>query len=826
MNIILKYLRNNLKEKMGRTLLVVFSIAVSSGLIFANESFSSTMKKMLEEASLRWSGNSDLIIDIKKSQGAKNWIDNSLIIEDERYEYILPCIMKTGLYYHDVESMQSLKIIGTNLEQFDRHNPIELVEGTKNDLAGLEIIIGEDFAAENDIYVSDSINLEFDNKLYKFKVKGISGPNGLFRRNKADGGFGIIPIEFFEEIYNASSNLIFIDVKADEDIQPIYSELDELFSEYDLSYSRAPEILKAETNSFVMPFKISSIAVILMSLFIIYTAFQLLVLERIRSIGIFRSMGCSRNTMIRILLSESTILGLIGGVLGCFIGLSILLLIKRLYFAGEIGIAEPPISFRTIEVAITLISAIIITLGCAIAPILKTTKFSIKDIILESYNKRIKNRKYILVLGLILLSNAILLPYFLPNNFSGMVISTINVTGALLGIIILIPKIVQFVTKLVIMSGNLCYEIELGLRNILDSIYLKNNLSLFVSVIAIIGFMSSLFLTLSNDLERTYLINQKYDVVMSMHSIDQDMIEELNALESISNYSVEYMLYSLKLPEYGTFLNSIYGIDGENYFRLNYLDIEDTLDAINRLSEGRNIILTDVLKSKLNLDIGDYITIPIEGNDILFKITGFVDTTRGIGHVGFISSSVLKSISTNYLNYIYVEGKGEQIELRNQLKQKFIRQFFYIETKEDIYSANSDKVNGIFNSINSYANIAMIVGIIGIINNIVASYLMRKRDIARLRSIGMSRQSVKKMLITETVAIGFLGVILGLGTIMIMSLSIPNLVSIFWGNVPVAYPVKKYLYISIFSIITMIVISIIPTIKSEKLSIIDSIKYE
>ena len=67
MRAIIKALLKSLVEKKARTFLVLFSISISAALIFANESFSQTVRKKVYDADVRWSGTSDLSITTKES---------------------------------------------------------------------------------------------------------------------------------------------------------------------------------------------------------------------------------------------------------------------------------------------------------------------------------------------------------------------------------------------------------------------------------------------------------------------------------------------------------------------------------------------------------------------------------------------------------------------------------------------------------------------------------------------------------------------------------------------------------------------------------------
>ncbi len=61
-----------------------------------------------------------------------------------------------------------------------------------------------------------------------------------------------------------------------------------------------------------------------MSIFIIYSSYKVITLERLPIIGTFRSIGAAKKTLTGILMLESSLYGCIGGLLGIPTGILVL----------------------------------------------------------------------------------------------------------------------------------------------------------------------------------------------------------------------------------------------------------------------------------------------------------------------------------------------------------------------------------------------------------------------------------------------------------------------------------------------------------------------
>jgi putative ABC transport system permease protein len=823
-----KALLSSLIEKKARTFLVLFSIAVSAALIFANESFSRTVTQKFYDADVRWSGVSDFYIQTREAVGAKEWIETDQLSKYQGvFEYAFQFIKEKALYMPSLEKMHYFTILGADIDEFNRHNPVTLSQGSFDDWTGNKIIIGKTYANEYQLEVNDVITLELNNADYEFTIVGISEIKGLFLRELADGGFILAPKSTLSQIFNGSGNLLFMKLIDRSQRGTVKAALTNDFADYDVLYGINDEVIAAETQNYVMPFRISSIVVIFMSMFIIFTAFNLITLERIPIVGTLRSVGCTRKRINAILIIESAFLGAIGGFIGCVLGILVLQYIKYYYFTGEEAILNSTVLFGLKEVLTAVISATVITTVSAILPILRLTKTPIKNIILNDLVKKEGRKSRLWIAGIVLLAACLIVPNFLATSFTGMIIGSVLATGALVGLIPVVPFFTHHIARLIGKIPFLPQDVVLGVRNIRDNKGLMNNIQLFAASIAIVAFMASMFNTMGADLLKAFERDMNFDISMTLRHSDKESLAMIDQIEGVESSAGVYSTHTALL-NYDTFINGLYGIDDKSYFDFNSVGLlEENQEALAKLNDGKNIITTNVLKTKFGLKIGDTMLIQFGSDEVPYTITGFVETNLGIGHVGYISSENFKAdMGVSDYDNIYVKGTQDANQIKNNILRALNKDVMQIITKDEITAANADKVLAMFNAISSYCYLALLVGIIGIVNNLVASFLERKRNFAMYRCVGMSKKSLNRMLITEAVAMGLFGVGFGIACALIMSTVIPVSVSVMWGNVAVQLAVKEMVIIAIVGIAAMLAISMVPVMRSEKLSLIETIKYE
>jgi putative ABC transport system permease protein len=509
------------------------------------------------------------------------------------------------------------------------------------------------------------------------------------------------------------------------------------------------------------------------------------------------------------------------------LGIGVLQYIKSYFFTGEEAILNATVLFGAKEVITAVGAAVIITTASAILPILRLTRTPIKNIILNDIERKEGKKSRWWVAGLALLTASAIAPRFLGNNFIGMIVASALATGALIGLVPLAPFLARHLSRLIEQLPFLSQDVSLGFRNIRDNRNLMNNIQLFSASIAIVAFMASMFNTMGNDLIKAFVRDMTFDMSLVLRHSDPSTLATLSKIDGVASSAGSYQTHTAVL-NYRTFLNALYGIDDANFFNFNPVrDLEPNQRALAGLNDGRNIITTNLMKGQLGLKLGDTLLLQFGSQQIPYTITGFVETNVGIGHVGYISSqNYRQDMGVSDYDFIYIKANQDVSQVKNNLLRALNKEVMSINTKQELTTANADKVVAVFNAINSYCYLALLVGVIGIVNNLVASFIERKRSFAMYRCIGMSKKGLNRMLITEAVGMGIFGVSFGILCAIVMSATIPAAVSVMWGKVEVLLAVKEMAIIAGVGILAMLGISLVPVMRSEKMSLIETIKYE
>lgn len=178
---------------------------------------------------------------------------------------------------------------------------------------------------------------------------------------------------------------------------------------------------------------------------------------------------------------------------------------------------------------------------------------------------------------------------------------------------------------------------------------------------------------------------------------------------------------------------------------------------------------------------------------------------------------------------------GFEIDLENQSQadatildiQKKLGGDASIDVKNNIVQSNFHKDNILYIKILGYGFIAVItlIGCVNILNTITVSIIMRRKELAALKSIGMSQKDLKKMIIYEGLLYGFFGSIQGIffGCMLsyILYVALSNTVSFEWS-----IPYQSSFITFITALLISYVSVLIPLQKVQKDNVIDVIREE
>lgn len=827
MRIILRFLFKNIKENKFRSFLILFSVTISSALILASNAMTNSLNKTYMKQIRASIGSAEIYIS-PNSKSSSPFVDPNKSKEfSDRLEYIIPVLKGRGTYKSISGDEVKLSINGYDYKDLTRVNPISLKESNNVEpFKGKKVIVSSNFADKNKLNVGDNITIKINEANYKFNIAAIANNENLFYKESDTFSF-LVPKDFMDTILQASNrgNVVYLKTKDGEDKQKLIDDLKKEYKNYDVMETMTEADLQRYTGMVSQSMQLMGIVVLLMSSFIIYTAFKVIVLERLPIIGTFRSIGATKKATDFILLSESLLYGVIGGAIGSVLGIGVLYLLCTMFMQGDFNIVLKPSDF-----IISFVLAVVLSLISSAIPIVRAMKYSLKDIILNDISKEGKSKVWKQVLGVFLIISSNILPRIADGSLL-MIVGALSMLFSLIGIILIVPLFAKIIS--IILGGILGKifgnEGILAVKNLRENKSVLNNisiLSLGISVILMINIISS---SLAIEVSAVYTNTFKYDISVSGENLDDDFRRILEKENEIKESYGAYALNNIEIQGKNDKLGCVSGVQPNKYFdyyKFNFL--ENQSEITSHLDEDRNIIIATALRDKYKYKVSDTISLKFNNNTKEYRIIGFIDTMMYNGSFALISSKYLKEDGKikNY-NEILLKTSKNSVEIEKQLQKKFISKKLTVQSVETMKEDNRKSNEDLMNMLKVFAFMAMIIGSFGILNNFIISFIERRRSFAVLRSIGMSKGQNLKVLFIEALTGGVIGGVIGVLGGGILCSIIPYVIKGMIGvGFLIHYEVVTFMLAFAAGVIVSLLASMGPAFKSSKLDIIQAIKYE
>lgn len=265
-------------------------------------------------------------------------------------------------------------ITALNLKKKIKQGKIEL-----NNPKG--ILIGEELLNQMGANIGDSVNLvSANNKDLNLQIMG-TFQSGYY---DYDLSMIILPLKTAQYITERDGTISSLDLtlKNPYDATLISNRIYKDTGLYNRTWgSLNQNLLKAlSLEKTVMIIGFSLIVVI--AGFVVWIILNMMIREKIRYIGIMRSMGISNKSIVKIFLIQGLILGFIGILLGTFISISLLWYIKT-YSLPEISsiyyLSKVPVELSLKELLTIIFSNIILIFLSSIFPAYKAGKLKIVE---------------------------------------------------------------------------------------------------------------------------------------------------------------------------------------------------------------------------------------------------------------------------------------------------------------------------------------------------------------------------------------------------------------------------------------------------------------
>ncbi len=652
-------------------------------------------------------------------------------------------------------------------------NPVEIVDGRVPKSAD-EVVIDTKTAERAGYEVGDTVPFVTTGDVPKFSAELVG------TMTFGEGGMAGASISMFE---TTTMQKYFMDGKDDyssvwvtaedgvsqselrEQAEPLVPEGYKAWTGSDLAEENANDV--ATALSFITTFLLvfAGIALFVGS-FLIINTFGILVAQRGRELALLRAIGASRRQVVRSVLVEAFVVGVIGATVGLGVGVLLALGIQRLFAQFGLDLSGSDLVFAPRTVIAVYAVGILVTMLAAWLPARRAGRVApvaaMRDTVETGSGHHHPVRTGVEVAVLLAGALAFLVGIFVVDSREIWWIGG-GIVGLVLGTAFLAP----FVGRPLIAGLGAIYRRLFGsvgrmaeqntVRSPGRTAATASALMIGMTLVALMGVVaSSAKASIDQQIDETFRADfilsnatgQPFSSTVAKQAAQVEGVREVSPVRFVSAQVDDEQPFTV-------------AIDPKTF-----RDVEKitTTQGSADLDEDSVLLSSSQEDTK---DVGDTVEVTMGSTTRELTVAGFYEDIQSIGNPDVLMSvdtvSAMGGAAADNWDFIFLEEGAHKAAVQKDIEQLVADQPLVTVKDQAGYAAEqSGFVDQLLYLIYALLGLAIIIAVLGIVNTLGLSVMERTREIGLLRAVGLSRGQLRRMVRLESIAIALLGALLGI----------------------------------------------------------------
>ncbi len=642
------------------------------------------------------------------------------------------------------------------------------------------IMLSREFADRNGIRAGDRLPMRTMAGEKRFTVRGIMKAGGMARA--FGGNLAIMDIYAVQKMFGRGQRFDRIDVRVREGV-PIEQAREAIRRAVGPGFEVEPPEARGQhfesmLAQYSMMINISSLFALVIGMFIIYNSFSIAVTQRRSEIGILRALGATRAQVRALFLGESAAAGLIGAGIGVLagIGMSRGIAVWVGNFTQQVyGVAQRVeeteinpwlIGFAmALGVGTSMIAALVPARNAAkVDPVQALQKGKYQ--VLSAGENRLR--------GIAAAVTAAGAAACLGFGHSRIVFYA-GYAMAILTALLLAPAFSLLLSRALRWPLKWLRPVEGALAA--DSLIQAPRRTsatvsaLMLSVAMVIGFGGmagstyySVIEWLDTTLNPDFFLTGSESIASRAYALPGNLAA---GIEKVPGVEVTQMVRTARVLYRGVPVLVVAAEVGKLARKVKRRPIAGDPGEMYRLTAaGEAAIVSDTFANLRGVGIGGTVELPAPRGILRLRVAGITrDYSDQQGSVMLDRSVYLRWWNDDTANIIrvYVKPGADRREVKKQILDRFAggRRLFVLsnaEVRGEILRLTDQWFGMTYNQV----AVAVLVAVLGIVNTLIVSITDRRRELGVLQAVGAVRRQIRHTVWMEALAIGIVGIALGL----------------------------------------------------------------
>ena len=651
------------------------------------------------------------------------------------------------------------------------------------------IVLPQSFASSQGFAVGDSITLDVLGESRRFVIRGLLQPQGP--ATAFDGSLAVMDIATAQSAFGLRGRLSRIDLMVPDSA---IAETERLAaSAISGTTLERPSRRNERVGEMLRAFRINLFALagvaLLVGIFLVYNTVLISILRRSADVGVLRTLGASPGQIFSAFVAEGAVFGIAGSLLGLALGYGLayatLEMIGRTINSLYVATSPSQIILTPALIVVAILLGTGVSVLSAVQPALEAA--SIRPNVLiragiyqRAVSPRVMKGAAAAVVLFILGSVIAQLPPVGGISVAGYVAVTLIVAGfaaiAPLAILLLSRAARGPFGRMFRLPGTLAAaSMPASLRRVaVAAAALSIAIGMMVAVSMMVGsFRETVSAWVDQTVRSDLWIRPAQALGPTPGAVFPASIsDDLREIEEIELFD------RIRMREI-VFRDSLISVGGGDFAAaarssaMPMVKPRSQARAVRDALRVGGVLVSESLSLKFDLDVGQKIEIPVEGGTTSFPITGiYRDYSNDRGVVVMDRGKFIEAYGDDTIDTIAiflrkgVDPEAARAKIERTLGAKY-KVFAFMN------STIRTEVMRIFDQtfLITYALlvVSIAVAVLGIINTLAALIIERRREIALLKVLGMSRVQIRNMILLECSLLGLVSSILGLACGFVLS---------------------------------------------------------
>ncbi|MEU7185147.1 ABC transporter permease [Streptomyces sp. NPDC045369] len=509
-------------------------------------------------------------------------------------------------------------------------------------------------------------------------------------------------------------------------------------------------------------------------IFIIANTFTMLISQRSREIALMRAIGASRRQVVRSVLAEAGLLGLVSSVVGFALGTGIAVTMRAVLNANGAGFPDGPLVISPNSVLSALGVGVLVTVLAAWLPSRKAAKIApVEALNTVDAAPRLRGLVVRNTIGAVVTAAGVAIMLYVSTLKDAEDITPAMAGSALtlVGVIILAPllsrPLVSLVGKVTTrvfgVSGKLAKEN--ALRNPRRTAATASALMIGLTLITGMTVAGVSGQRASDEMAAQGLTADYQVTTANFRGLEPELTKKAARLPGVQA-AVPFRSAAFE-TDGGSGYGSITGTDLAHLDKVTDLTfVSGSMDAVR---DG-GVAVSRSRAEKLHWKTGEthevgFFTGTEKKEKARLKVAGVYEDNATVGDL-FGSTALVdphnKPVKDEKVLVKTADGPdaGLEKEIRKALGDSPLLK---VQDKDALRKENAGSIDTVLNMVYGLLGMAVIIAVVGVVNTLAMSVFERTREIGMLRAMGLARSGIKQMVRLESVVISLFGAVLGIG---------------------------------------------------------------